>query len=281
MTDQGTAFLRSIAQSPEDIGLRLIFADWLEDNQEPPTKCRECGGLGSYTWPSEDGGSPVLECNTCKGAGFVADAKSLRAEFIRVQCELAEKLPQCNIQEALRLNIPPARLQRELGIDVLQRRERELLDKEITSIPDGDKDCAEGWSGGKRSRHWGIATFRALDRSGLLYNNPDDSRRMEWEFRRGFVEHVTLSWQDWSTHAKAIRAAAPIREVTLTDRPPLDVTIPEPFIDSNYSRWCRFLGKGFKAIKIPFLANPIVATDRIIHELLKAEYGERIKFNLP
>lgn len=36
---------------------------------------------------------------------------------------------------------------------------------------------------------------------------------------RGFVESITLSWPDWLTHAAAILAATPLREVTLTTRP--------------------------------------------------------------
>lgn len=35
----------------------------------PPrlVKCEWCNGLGDYYWPSEDGGSPLLECPKCKG----------------------------------------------------------------------------------------------------------------------------------------------------------------------------------------------------------------------
>lgn len=34
-------------------------------------RCSECNGTGETTWPSEDGGSPVLVCRPCDGAGRV------------------------------------------------------------------------------------------------------------------------------------------------------------------------------------------------------------------
>jgi hypothetical protein len=35
----------------------------------PADSCSRCGGMGTLTWPSEDGGSPLLECGDCKGTG--------------------------------------------------------------------------------------------------------------------------------------------------------------------------------------------------------------------
>lgn len=31
-------------------------------------RCSECGGSGTYVWPSEDGGSPVMKCPACDGS---------------------------------------------------------------------------------------------------------------------------------------------------------------------------------------------------------------------
>ena len=32
--------------------------------------CQGCGGGGARTWPSEDGGSPLLVCSDCNGTGW-------------------------------------------------------------------------------------------------------------------------------------------------------------------------------------------------------------------
>jgi uncharacterized protein (TIGR02996 family) len=42
-----------------------------------------------------------------------------------------------------------------------------------------------------------------------------------WTFRRGFVERVTCSGDDWCAHADAILASHPVRAVTLTSWPDL------------------------------------------------------------
>jgi uncharacterized protein (TIGR02996 family) len=44
-----------------------------------------------------------------------------------------------------------------------------------------------------------------------------------WEFRRGFVEHVTLKADDWCRYAERLLATQPIREVRLTAS--LDVVV--------------------------------------------------------
>jgi len=37
----------------------------------PTEKCQVCDGLGDTTWPSEDGGSPLLICDKCSGRGSI------------------------------------------------------------------------------------------------------------------------------------------------------------------------------------------------------------------
>lgn len=39
----------------------------------PMIDCPDCGGLGGFSWPLEDGGSPWFECGTCHGTGRVPD----------------------------------------------------------------------------------------------------------------------------------------------------------------------------------------------------------------
>src|SRR5262245_5780105 len=46
---------------------------------------------------------------------------------------------------------------------------------------------------------------------------------LRWEFRRGFVEVVSLSSEAWIAHVDRVREAAPVREVKLTTVPLLTV----------------------------------------------------------
>lgn len=107
-------------------------------------------------------------------------------EFIRVQVELAKWNPcsECNgsgHRTAIRFTTecPFCRKPR-----ALRRREQNLLDAHESGM-------APNW------RRW-FASDLPVKRSDLTY-------------RRGFVTNLTLSWADWSAHADALLAAAPIR----------------------------------------------------------------------
>jgi len=81
MPDEGS-FLRTILDTPLDDAPRLVYADWLEENDRRDG-CPECEGyrFGEYTMP---------RCGTCHGDGVVGNGYAALAEFIRVQIELAE-----------------------------------------------------------------------------------------------------------------------------------------------------------------------------------------------
>jgi hypothetical protein len=55
----------------------------------------------------------------------------------------------------------------------------------------------------------------------LMVANQGWLESLSW-WRRGFIESITCSWQDWLTHNKAIRAAAPLRSVTFTTWPEIE-----------------------------------------------------------
>lgn len=55
----------------------------------------------------------------------------------------------------------------------------------------------------------------------------EGSTGIEWTWRRGFVESITLPAADWLRHADALLAATPVREVHLT-------TWPEPGFARGY-----------------------------------------------
>ncbi len=185
-----TGLIADICAHPEDVGLRLILADHLEENGE-------------------------------------AD----RSEFIRAQCELAMLMPNGVCPKCNSYGGPCDTC--EFGpIDRLQRRERELLERKVTSRPNGDTGCAKGWSGGTQHAHWGIDTFKGLERTGLLYG-----KRLTWEFRCGFVEVVSCSKDDFLAHGPAIIVSTPIREVRITDVKPWLWGLREPLGWTLASKW--------------------------------------------
>jgi uncharacterized protein (TIGR02996 family) len=100
-----------------------------------------------------------------------------RAEYIRVQCELAGigNVPRdtWNLKEKRRFDQQQA----------LRRRERELL-----------RAFGVEWA----NRDVGVVEFPDPLPDGV--------------FQRGFVNNLTLSWEGWRRHAAALLAACPIRQ---------------------------------------------------------------------
>lgn len=133
---------------------RLKYADWLDD-----------GGIWGCHPPQPE-----------------------RAEFIRVQCELAMVPPDC-------LHTLAKKTTRQRGTEwdcdcrvcALRRRERELLSAGINGFLSAQ---TKGWPRGTEVR-----------------------------WHRGFVEVVIVSAADWLAHAAAILSQQPVREVELTTWP--------------------------------------------------------------
>ncbi len=119
-----------------------------------------------------------------------------RAEFVRIQCRLA--FIDGELQDAYNCNEPTCLCAKR---QPLRERERELLLL---------------WeAGGQRN---GIA-WSCLPVDLLRRPVQVDAWQKIYQFRRGFVESLTLTAADWLAHADAITAAQPIREVTLTTWP--------------------------------------------------------------
>lgn len=76
---QESELLAAILQNPADDAVRLIYADWF-DERSGVERCHHCAGLG-YTGRSL--------CGFCATTGRVSSGYAERAEFIRVQVELA------------------------------------------------------------------------------------------------------------------------------------------------------------------------------------------------
>lgn len=190
MTD-GELLLRGVLADPADDHARIVYADWLDDQSDnPPTP---------------------------------------RAEFIRVQCELARRAgPKgCRGCKSIRGKhwhrrlslgqMPPSKGLETVGCSrcvELRRREREL-------------------SASSRVHEW----FMPIRGTGA---RDAFAGHFGWGFRRGFVESVTCSAKDWYAHGDAIRAAQPVTRVKLTTGP---VESEELTVGSRIGRIWRVAGR--------------------------------------
>ncbi len=121
-----------------------------------------------------------------------------RAEFIRVQCELA-RLPN-----ALHYHAFSGKRCR-CSFCILERRERKL------SI------CHCGpWL----QRELSVPNPGPWIETGQVRYTSQRKPDTEFIFRRGFVESVTCTAADWLRHHAAIRAATPLRRAVLTTPAP-------------------------------------------------------------
>ena len=160
MTDH-EALLASILTAPDDDAPRLVYADWL-DEHAGDVACGWCEGRGWYDSEPGDGEMScyACPCYTCRSTGRVSNGHAERAEFVRVQCELARMpwVPHRNATVAGPGGKQPADPER---YDWLRRRERELF-------PSLKFDLPYGWS----ARLY----FHSHDRSATI--------------RRGFVDEL-------------------------------------------------------------------------------------------
>lgn len=174
---------------------------------------------------------PASDANRLIFADWLEDNGGAdRAELIRVQCALAAMGPKPS--HALCQGDPrceACKWEREGG-GTLAHREYQLLQ-------------AHG-------EHWLLFELihpAAIEVGGekrwLTYNSIVDIRvprmgsrgtPLHWLFhwKRGFVEGVYCSWQEWERHADAIRAAVPLAEVGLSSMP-TGISFEKPYTESQ------------------------------------------------
>lgn len=203
MTD-GPLLLKAVLDHPDEDTPRLLYADVL-DEAAGAVPCGACGGKGSDNkfmratdrFRGKTGPSTVVTtCPACSGSGRVGDGRAARAEFIRVQVELARKgeSEACEIDpnEGHTCTEDPCRVCESVErYDGLRRRARELLDGPNA----GFTNKTQWFTAGRRELATGFTP----------------------EFRRGFVESLTCTSAAWLAHADAVLAAHPVREVAIAD----------------------------------------------------------------
>jgi uncharacterized protein (TIGR02996 family) len=85
LTD-GDRLLAAILDNPADDGLRLIYADWLEENAVA-LPCPECNGKGKKSYRAAGPFGGVFDCKGCGGRGRVSNGNAERAELIGLTAE--------------------------------------------------------------------------------------------------------------------------------------------------------------------------------------------------
>lgn len=178
MTDPHLPFVRAICARPDDDLPRLVYADWLDENAGV-VPCPSCVAI---LQPTSGGLWPCRVCGAKEWSehGTVPGPDAERAEFIRLQCEVAT-IPAC------RYGQPPWYCQ--CHVCKMLRRDQELRQANAVKWMQTD----------------GIET---IGRNNI---------RVEWH--RGFVEELTCSWADCRAHLSAIRQRTPVRKVRLTTEP--------------------------------------------------------------
>lgn len=206
------AALRWVLDDPASDDPRLRYAGLCDRIAEAP--CRSCDGNGRIEWAGKKGGPHegivplhIIEvadggsvpCPDCSGSGRGGERWRTRAEFVRVQCELAA-MPVAvtgrlkgtaatrgsRIEEACPTCDVPEGNEHESGCryDALRRRERELW----------DSGTGEG-----RDKRWllhsddfGFPFDRTIN--PVYYAQPPTfAGQVRGLVRRGFVERITLS----------------------------------------------------------------------------------------
>ncbi len=186
-----------------------------------------------------------------------------RGEFVRVQVALARLVALDS--PSPRESVPMSEV-RQAG--ALLRRERELLDG-VCGLGVEALPIIDGLSRTNFAGRGGYGWHQRTDAS------PDSS--IEAKFRRGFVESVECTAAAWLTHADALTAAAPIREVRLTTWPEVHFSMPPGWGACNWQ-----LGLRPRWWTAPQLNVHAGETDVILLRMrLFAAEWPRIAFTLP
>lgn len=177
------AFIAKILEEPTEDLPRLVFCDWLEENNGDA--CAKCGGTRVNIAGCVYGTS---ECQSCETGPRAPNGFADRAEFIRLQLQL-EGASDPN----------PAMLSRADDLQVLHA----------------------GWRAKELNPHllraYGDRLVGLLDPSPSLLPGAVSAR-----YRRGFIAEVHLDLLDWwrADGGPLWVRSCPIRRVTLSDRQP-------------------------------------------------------------
>jgi uncharacterized protein (TIGR02996 family) len=198
----GAALMRQIVATPEDDVVRLLFADWLDENATL-SRCDMCEGVGTVEVERH---FQYFEqaCGNCGGTGRVDDGRKRWAELIRVQIALANLVP---------------------GFLPWLDYECKCTQMEFTHLPMTTCDTCI------RHRQYKADGAKLIAREEELLNQPWPA---EMRFPNGHIGRETLprrgmTWRrsitmwEWLNYGKLIAKWQPIEEVHISDKRPVRV----------------------------------------------------------
>jgi uncharacterized protein (TIGR02996 family) len=192
--DTQQALLRAILLNPADDVARLVYADWLDEGAAT-VPCPKCKGRGDDGGDAYDRGMVGI-CPACSGTGTVACERAARAEFIRLQCELArsESLPGIT-QTQLALAARTAELLTEHG-----REWAHVVCPTCKGTGKCDGFFVGQYPCSECSPNDAQASLAALMWDQLEPDGTGDAMQrhgVQSEFRRGFVDSVKVPRPEW------------------------------------------------------------------------------------
>lgn len=267
-------FLAALAANPDDDTTRLVFADWLDEQDKPDLACDQ--RLHVLMRQLVQVGDELAKIRVdMKGCQYCScDSRDLMVGGVRCLCEYCIL---CCDERMFATSDAALRLKYAATCKAYGRRERAEF---ICVQCELAKPCQLGYSDAYHvdavcaacdplsrceqvlldGRGWGWAG-KAIRDAVVLGTDYKDVL----VYRGGFVETIAISAVDWLQHADAICKATPLRKVTLTTWP------------SVYAR----------GDNPPFTIRPqgngwyqVIAAQNIVEECLAAEWPA-IEFTLP
>jgi uncharacterized protein (TIGR02996 family) len=198
--DTRAHLLAAVRAHPDEDTPRLVYADWLQEYGDDADRARaefiRVQVELAKVPPPPDDGTVVPSRYVCEHCMAVTPFESDTSSRPRMCWN-------CHSYSVRKLRAADDHAERRAA---LRARERELLAGDYPPIRGNRVRFLQGGGEERNPYAWiGMAGYA-----------------MDWcEFRRGFVEHVTCSGDDWCAHADAILASHPVRAVTLTRWPDL------------------------------------------------------------
>lgn len=260
MMDDFSALLAAIIAHPAEDVPRLACADWLDENEgsvprpqcgtmkrRPCAWCKGTGrrGSGAGVGPSlswcrwcQGRGTKVpvtvAHCSGCNSTGRVSNGYALRAEFIRVGCELA-RIPV--IRNGLGESVT--------SHDAKRHRRLTARHAELLAVGRG-----LGWFDVPGLSNPGAGLSGIYERdgwTGIWWSLSDavwGSDRIEGTISRGFVAAISAPAAALTDDLlRAVFACQPVTRVTAADREPW-----KPHVNGNSFGWYRNGGVGSRGV---------------------------------
>jgi uncharacterized protein (TIGR02996 family) len=225
-TSDRQAFLDKIAENPEDLTTRFAFADWA-DEKSAEMRCFECGGLGRVT---PDYGFQWGDCPSCTEPFDPKEFAQLACDqrlYVAAQAVIARhdddgpRLEYAKIAEAY------GRVERAEFIRVQCELARRVLEN--------------AWGDGsdlRRRQHqlWQLIlpTFKPAEILMISFDQDSEADLGEGSYalvRRGFVDTVSMTLNQFLTHGPAICREHPVQPHAgmVTDKRPAESALHRGF----------------------------------------------------